>query len=181
VVDKTIIEASIKGDLISFKKLINISSPYAYTVAFRMLGNESQASDVVQESMITIWKSIKKLNSTESYRSWMYRIVINKCYDQLRKRKRNPEITTDEKSWSLISDKLSENPYGELENREIAEVITLLTEKLSPKQKAVFILSELEDMTAEEILHVTGMSKMNIKANLHYARTRIRELIEKHI
>jgi RNA polymerase sigma-70 factor (ECF subfamily) len=60
-------------------------------------------------------------------------------------------------------------------------LIRLLTEKLSPKQKAVFVLSDLEEMSNEEISEITGISRTNVKANLHYARKRISEMIEKHI
>jgi len=181
MIDKTIIEESIKGNLQSFKKLVLISSPFAFSVAFRMLGNEAQASDVVQESMITIWKNINKVKSADSYKNWLYRIVINKCYDQLRMRKKNPEFTADEKIWALISDKISENPSAEMENREITLIISLLTEKLSPKQKTVFILSDLEEMSNEEISRITSMSRANVKANLHYARKKIGEMIENHM
>jgi len=60
-------------------------------------------------------------------------------------------------------------------------IISIMTEKLSPKQKSVFILSDLEEMTPEEISEITGMSRRNIKANLHYARKNIGEMIAKYI
>jgi RNA polymerase sigma-70 factor (ECF subfamily) len=186
-IEKSIIEECRKGDFETaetrqaFSVLIKKSSPYAFSVAFRMLGNEAQASDVVQECFIAIWKNINKIKSAESYKSWMYHIVLNKCYDELRKRKKNPEISTDQKAWDLISNRISEEPSAEMENKETAGMISVLTEKLSPKQKAVFILSELEEMTHEEICGITSMSKTSVKANLHYARKRISELIEKNI
>jgi RNA polymerase sigma-70 factor (ECF subfamily) len=68
-----------------------------------------------------------------------------------------------------------------MENLEIAGIINLLTDRLSPKQKAVFVLSDLEDMTAEEISGITGMSRTTIKANLHYARKSISQMVEKYI
>ena len=68
-----------------------------------------------------------------------------------------------------------------MENRETARIIEFLTEKLSPKQKAVFVLSDLEDMSNEEISDITGMSRTNVKANLYYARKRIGEMIEKYL
>lgn len=181
MIDKVIIEECRKGDLHYFRKLVEISSPFAFSVAFRMLGDESITEDIVQESMITIWKTINKIRSADNFKTWLYRIVVNKCYDQLRKRKNNPEFIADEKLWELISNKISENPSTEMENRETAQIINLLTEKLSPKQKAVFVLSELEDMSNEEISFITGMSRTNVKANLHYARKRINEMINKHI
>ncbi|MBK9392120.1 MAG: sigma-70 family RNA polymerase sigma factor [Bacteroidetes bacterium] len=108
-----------------------------------MLGDEDQAKDIVQETMVTIWQKLSKVKSAEAYRTWIYRIVINKCCDQLRKRKRNPEFSADEKTWRLISDRISEGPSAELENREIALVINYLTDKLSPKQKAVLFWQKL--------------------------------------
>jgi RNA polymerase sigma-70 factor (ECF subfamily) len=187
MIDLKIIRDCMNGDLDAketrhaLSLLITTSSPFAFSVAFRMLGDETQASDIVQESMVKMWKTIRNLKSADSFKSYLYRIVINKCYDELRKRKKNPEFKADERTWALIADKVSENPSIELENDETARIISLLTEKLSPKQKAVFILSDLEEMTSEEISEITSMSKTNVKANLYYARKRIGEMIEKHI
>jgi RNA polymerase sigma-70 factor (ECF subfamily) len=62
----------------------------------------------------------------------------------------------------------------------MALIIKTLTEKLSPKQKAVFVLCDLEDLSHEEISEITGMSRRNLKANLHFARKRIGEMIERY-
>jgi len=179
--DLKLIEECRGGNLENFSKLIELTSPFAFSVAFRMVGDEDQAKDIVQETMITIWQKLSKIKSAEVYRTWIYRIVINKCYDQLRKRKRNPEFSADEKTWKLISDRISEGPSTELENREMAGIITLLTGRLSPRQKAVFVLAEIEQMSHDEISAITGMSKSVIKANLHHARRSISLMVEKYI
>ena len=153
----------------------------AFSVAFRILCDEDQAKDIVQETMITIWQKLKKIKSAEVYRTWIYRIVVNKCYDELRKRKRHPEFVTDEQTWSLISNSVFEGPSADLENKETEKVISQLTNRLTPKQKTVFVLSDLEQMTNDEIAEITGMSKSGIKANLHYARKNISEMIEKYL
>lgn len=181
LIEKEVIEKCRNGSLHDFKKLVEQISPFTFSVAFRILGDEEEAKDLVQETMITIWKTINKIKSAERFMTWMYRIVVNKCYDQLRRRKRNPESVIDEKAWIAVSNKIAQDPCSVFENREIAQLISLLTEKLSPKQKAVFVLSDLEEMSGEEISLITGMSRTNVKANLHYARKRIAEMIEKHI
>lgn len=181
MIDKETIEECRNGNMHYFRKLVETTSPFAFSVALRLLGDEHQARDIVQESMITIWKTIHRMRATGSFKTWLYRIVVNKCYDQLRKRKRSPEFNTDEKTWILIANKIYEEPFKELENREAAQIINLLTEKLSPKQKAVFVLSDLEEMSNEEISAITGMSRTNVKANLHYARKRICEMVEKQL
>jgi RNA polymerase sigma-70 factor, ECF subfamily len=179
LIDIQLIEECRDGNLNNFRKLVEITSRFAYSVAFRMLGDEDQAKDIVQETMITIWQKLDKIKSADSFKTWLYRIVVNKCYDQLRRRKRNPEFVADDYTWAILSNRIAENPSAELENRETALIIMRLTNRLSPKQKAVFILSELEDMSNDEIAEITGLSKSGIKANLHYARKNISEMAEK--
>jgi RNA polymerase sigma-70 factor, ECF subfamily len=180
-IEKEMIERCRNGSLQDFRKLVELISPFAFSVAFRILGDEEEAKDIVQETMITLWKSLQKVNSADSFMPWLYRIAVNKCYDQLRKRKRNPEFSADDNTWTLISNKISANNNLEIENKETSMIINLLTNKLSPKQKAVFVLSDLEEMSNEEVAQITGMSKTNVKANLHYARKRIGEMIEKYL
>jgi RNA polymerase sigma-70 factor (ECF subfamily) len=181
LIEKEMIEKCRSGSLHDFRKLVETISPFAFSVAFRMVGDEELAKDIVQETMITVWKTIRNIKSPGSFMSWLYRIVVNKCYDQLRRRKVNPEFRADDKTWALISDKISEKSFSQLENSETIQIINLLTEKLSPKQKAVFILCDLEELSSEEISVITGMSRTSIKSNLHYARKRIGGLIERHI
>jgi RNA polymerase sigma-70 factor, ECF subfamily len=179
--DQELIEECRKGNLKNFRILVERTSPYAFSVAFRMLGDEDQAKDVVQETMIVLWKKIGKIKSTDSFKSWLYRIVSNKCYDQMRKNKSNPEKRADDNDWTLLSNIISSVQHSELENKEIAQVINLLTGKLSINQKRVFILCDIEGMTHDEVASATGMNTVNIKANLYYARKRIREMIVKYL
>jgi RNA polymerase sigma-70 factor, ECF subfamily len=181
LIDIKIVEECRGGNFNNFRKLVEVTSPFVYSVAFRMLGDEDQAKDVVQETMVTVWQQIRKIRSASVYKTWAYRIVINKCYDNLRKRKRNMEYSANEKTWALLADTVFHWPSSELENTETAKIISILTNKLSPKQKAVFVLSELEEMTSDEISGITGMSRLVIKANLYYARKNISEMLGKYL
>lgn len=181
LIDIKLIEECRGGNFNNFRKLVELTTPFAYSVAFRMLGNEEQAKDVVQETMVTIWQKLKKIKTSEVYKTWIYRVVVNKCYDQMRKRKRNPEFIADELTWALIANKVSEGASEALENSEASKIISLLTERLSPKQKAVFVLSDLEGMSNDKISEITGISKSAVKANLYHARKSISERVEKYI
>ena len=181
MVNKELIEECRIGNLQSFRKVVTLSSPFAYTVAFRMIGDDEQAKDIVQETMIIVWEKLKKIKSPESFRIWLYRVVINKCYDHLRKRKNQKEFRMDDRFWALISDQISSEQHSDLEYKETAQIINFLTEHLSPVQKAVFILGVLEDMTNDEISEITGMNKRNIKANLYYSRRKMIEMINKYM
>jgi RNA polymerase sigma-70 factor (ECF subfamily) len=181
LIDLELIEQCRGGNFTNFRKLVELTSPFAFSVALRMLGNDALARDIVQETLVTIWQKLEKIKSAEVYKTWIYRIVVNKCYDQMRKRKRNPEFNANETTWKLISNTVSQGPSVELENSEISKIITVLTQKLSPKQKAVFVLSDLEGMTNDEISEITGLSKSAVKANLYYARKSISEKVEKYL
>lgn len=179
--DIRLIEECRRGNLESFRRLIDLTTPFAFSVAFRILGNEEKSRDIVQETMVTIWLKLKKIRSVEAYTTWVYRIVINLCYDELRKQKHIPEYSADEKTWKILAETLGEDYSGKLENEEIAKVINLLTEKLTPRQKTVFVLSEIEQLTPDEISEVTGMNKSLIKANLYHARKSIGEMLKKYL
>ncbi len=73
--DIKIIEECRRGNFINFRKLVDSTSPYAFSLAFRMLGDEDEAKDVVQETMVTIWQKLKNIKSAEVYRTWIYKIV----------------------------------------------------------------------------------------------------------
>lgn len=179
--DVRLIEECRTGNVESFKRLIESTTPFAYSVAFRILGEEERSRDVVQETMIIIWEKIRKIRSAEAYKTWVYRIVVNLCYNELRKQKHVPEYSADEKTWKMLAETLGEDFSGKLENEEIAKIINVLTENLTPKQKTVFVLSEIEQLTPDEISEVTGMNKSLIKANLYYARKSIGEMLQKYL
>jgi RNA polymerase sigma-70 factor (ECF subfamily) len=181
LIDIRLIEECRGGNFNNFRKLIELTTPFAYSVAFRMLGDEDRAKDVVQETMVTIWQKLHKIKSSEVYKTWIYRIVVNKCYDQMRKLKRIPEFRADETTWNLLSNKMSEGPSATLENGETSKIIGILSERLSSKQKAVFVLSDLEGMSNGEISEITGISKSAVKANLYHARKNISEKLEKFL
>jgi len=181
LIDEVTIEECRKGNLNGFRKVVDYSSPLVFSMALRMLGDVDDATEITQETMITVWQEFGKLKSPASFRTWLYRIAVNKCYDEFRKRKRNPEKLADEQGWKLLNDRLSENPGIIAENNELATVVVSLTEGLSPKQKVVFVLTDLEELSGEEVSRITGMTRFNVKSNLYYARKKIGEQIKRYM
>jgi len=181
LVEKELIEECRNGDLHNFRKIVEKSTPLIFSVAFRIMGDEDVARDIVQDTMVTVWQKLKKIKTAESYTTWIYRITVNKCYDQLRKQKRQKEERFGEREWGIISNHLSEEENTELENSENARIINMLTNQLSPRQKTVFVLSQLEGLDSDEIVRITGIAKPLVKANLYYARKNIGSLLKKYL
>lgn len=178
---KDIIKSCIIKDEAAFKILVDKYSDFAFTVAFRIMNDEEESKDIVQESFITVWNKIGGFNTKKNFSNWLYRIIVNKCYDSLRKRKRMQLIYPDAEGWNIPGIYSDSNPHNKLENKEIGKIIRLLTNRLSAKQRIVFVLSELEGLSHEDISEITGMVKSSIKSNLNHARRKIGEMIEKHI
>ncbi len=176
----TVITACKNGDRDAFRELMNGYSDFAFRVAFRILNEEEESQDVVQESFITVWNKIKSFKIDKNFSNWLYRIVVNKCYDALRKNK-VVMIRPDAQQWEYHKLFSEQDPDRELCNAELGDMIRTLTKNLSPKQKVVFILSELEDLSHDAIAEITGQTKTSIKSNLNHARRYIGGVLKKHL
>lgn len=176
-----IITACIARDQKAFRMLVDNYAGFAFSVAFRIMNDEDESKDIVQESFISVWKKIEGFNPENNFSNWLYRIIVNRCYDALRKKIRNPLVYPDENNWNIPGISSDNSADKNLDNKEIGKLIRRLTNLLSNKQKIVFVLSELEGLSREDIAEITGLSRDAIKSNLFHARQKISKLIEKHI
>lgn len=175
-----LIQRSRQNDLEAFRTLVDTHQAFVFSVAFRLLCDEDNAKDVAQETFIRVWKHIDRFNTEMRFTTWVYKIATNLCYDRIKseKRRNNHEISNIEKS-VLLSVASDENIETSLINSELAITIRFLSNQLTPKQKMVFTLRELEGLEVEEIIEITGLSSEKIKSNLYCARQTIREKLEK--
>ena len=169
-----IIQKIQKGDKNAFRMLVEKYQQTAFRLAFRMLGDEDEARDVVQDSFIRIWEKFNTYNDKEKFTSWMYRIVSNRAIDSIRALKRRPVISLEK----LIPETLATRENGidiVLENREAGELIRSITSGLPEKQQLVFSLRDLQGLSPKEVQDISGMTETAIKSNLYHARKTIRE------
>lgn len=177
----SLIKDCIEKDQKAFKTLMEAYSDFAFTVAFRILNDEDEAKDAVQESFISVWKNIERFNTDKDFKLWLNKIIVNKCYDVLRKKKREALVYSDKTEWNfpdLLSDNNSDT---KLNNKELATIIRHFTKSLSPKQKLVFILSELQGFNHAEISEISGIKRNSVKSNLNHARRNIGIMLEKYL
>lgn len=166
-----LIKKAVDGDLSAFETILKNHQYYAYTVAFRVLTNDDDAKDVVQECFVRIWKSLGSYNGKVKFTTWMYKIVINLCYDKLRTRK------TENERRETISDEFVsdiDNPERLMTNKEQAKIIKHVSNGLPEKQRMVFVLRDLEELTTDEVSQIMDVSVESVKTNLSLARKAIR-------
>jgi RNA polymerase sigma-70 factor (ECF subfamily) len=164
------------GDVHAFRKIVNGYQSYAYAIAFRFLCDEDDAEDIVQECFIRIWNHLQNFDSRMKFTTWMYKIVVNLCYDKAKSNKRRMSL------FARLNDNSSQDDYiesanieRELTDKETIALIKQIADGLSEKQRMIFLLRDLQDLTIQEVVDITGMSESAIKTNLFYARQNIRK------
>jgi len=167
---QSLIEQSRLGDKKAFEKLVVEFQAPIFRLAFRLLCDEDEAKDIVQEIFIKTWLNLDKYREQYPFKTWVYRIACNLCYDSLRAKKYRFE-TIDEDFHPVSSD----NVEQAIMNNDLKSLIILFTKQLTPKQKLVFTLSEIEELSVEEIVAITRLSPAKIKSNLYLAKKRIKE------
>ncbi|NDV83610.1 RNA polymerase sigma factor [Bacteroides sp. 51] len=171
---QNLINKCAKGDTKAFALLVAEFQPLVYRLAFRLLCNEDEARDMVQETFIKVWLSIGRYDAKFRFSTWIYKITANTCYDKLRA-VQFPADAIDISTVPLLS---GEDIEKHLINRELRELIIALTAELTPAQRLVFTLRDLEELETAEVETVTGLSAAQIKSNLYLARKYIRERIQ---
>ncbi|MCK5839801.1 MAG: RNA polymerase sigma factor [Bacteroidales bacterium] len=175
-----ILDKARKGDKKAFGSLVIQHQQYAFNLAFRIVCNEDDARDVVQESFIKIWKNMKLYNPNIKFTTWMYKIVTTTAIDQLRAIKKAGLVNIDdfhEKLENIYAD----NPETQLNNRETGRLIRMISDTLSEKQKLVFVLKDLQGLSSFEVSAVLDLPATSIKSNLYHARKTIKKELLKII
>lgn len=152
-----------------FKEVVEQYSKPILSIIYKMIHHREAAYDLTQDVFLKIWQHRKNLDDSKPIFTFIYRIAMNLSIDYLRKK--TPDLIEND-----ILDLIILNDYEEQE--EIFNLIMRCSSELKPKQKAIFILRDVEGFTFEEISDTLKMSINNIQSNLHLARKKIRNLLE---
>ena len=147
-----------------------------FSLGLKMLADEEEAKDVVQETFIRVWQNIGDYNPQKPFTTWLYTIASRLCLDHLKQRRRILPLPEDES----VLHRFANDEQQTLENSEWVAIVRMLAEGLSPKQKLVFTLCQLEGLPSAEVEQITGMDAKQVKSNLYVARQTIREHL-KHL
>lgn len=166
-----------QGDKQAFREVVRCYQRMVYSLAFRLLCDEEEAKDVVQETMLKVWINIARYDMNQNFRTWIYTIATRLCLDRLRQKEYLELMPEDEDCFAAYVSDLEAD--RSLDNRELLSVIKTLVSRLSAKQRIVFTLIHLENMSPPEVEKVTGMDAVRIKSNLYVARKTIREQLKR--
>lgn len=166
-----------KGDKTAFGLIVKQYQEYAFKLAFRIVCNEEDAKDVVQESFIKIWRNIHSYYPSVKFATWMYKIVTHSAIDHYRKNARRGSVSLDESSIDTLHQADLEAVHNNQSNRELSELIRKIAGGLPEKQRLVFVMRDLQGMNSDVVQEILEMPATQVKSNLYHARKTIREKI----
>ena len=180
--DEQLVKAAKRGNTAAFEELVARHRDKIYARAFSMMRNEDEAVDVSQEAWVKSWQRLKQFQGDSSFGTWMTRIVINLCLDQLRKRKRQRAESIeemDEESGGVERQMavVTVNPTERLERGELRKKIDQALGQLSHEHRTVLVLHEFEDMEYKQIAKTMGCSIGTVMSRLFYARRKMAVLL----
>ena len=169
-----LVAAAKAGDRKAFDALVRATYAHAYTVAFRLTGNEEDARDVVQDAYLRAYKGLKRFRGDSSFSTWLYRITANCASTQLGRRNRHRHEDLDEEA-PLADERAETDPELRASAESDRERVSAALRALPPRLRAVVVLRDVYDLPHEAIAAELGISEGAAKVRLHRARRRLRE------
>ena len=157
---------------VTFEEVIRDYEQPLYWHIRRMVVSHDDASDVLQETFINIYKGLPSLREKAALRGWVYRIATNECIRFLSRRKE--QALTEENAF--LAEQLESSPGVDLSDGAALRFQKALL-SLSPQQRTVFTLRYYDDLSYDEIAEVTGSSVATLKVAYHYAKEKIKNAI----
>jgi RNA polymerase sigma-70 factor (ECF subfamily) len=179
--DEALVKAARRGDLGAFEELVARHRDKIYARAISMMRNEDDAMDLSQEAWVKGWQRLKQFQFESSFSTWMTRIVINLCLDQLRRQKRfraeSLETLEEDGGVERQMPVITVNPTERLERNELRERIDLALAQLSEAHRVVLVLHEFERMEYKDIAKAMECSIGTVMSRLFYARRKMATLL----
>lgn len=178
--EKKLIEGLKKKEMWAYEVLYDKYAPRLGSVIRSYLGTDD-VDDVLQETFIKVFKNIKKFRGEAKLSTWLYRVAINVCNDIIAKRKRKREYLTDfqeDDEKPFLEPPAPNDVFREVMNELSYEELTNIIAKLPEEDRLLIKLRDIEGLSYEEMAQILGKPNGTIKSRLHYARKRLRHLLE---
>lgn len=180
--ESQLIRQAQRGDLEAFNALVLHYQDRAYTVAYRIMGDEASAADMAQDAFITAFRRLDSYRGG-SFRAWLLRIVTNTCYDELRRRKRRPATSFEDMAGAEMDDgpplpDHSPTPEQVAQQNELNRAIQNCIEGLGEAQRIILVLSDIEELSYQEVADIAGVKVGTVKSRLSRARVSVRDCLQ---
>jgi len=181
--DEELVASATAGDLESFNQLVVRWERPIYALAYRTLGREEDARDVVQEAFLRAYRGLKGFKGEAKFSSWLYRITLNLCRDWMRRERRAPIVSVPEGTdpIELADDRASpaESVEDLVARREMSAAVARAMADLPEEQRAAIMLKEYHGLTFQEIADQLNCPLSTVKTRLYQGLSVLRRRLER--
>jgi RNA polymerase sigma-70 factor, ECF subfamily len=186
--DERLIEEARNGDVRAFETLVKRYEQMVYGFSFKMCRNKEKADETLQDTFINVYKNLGQFNGKSKFSTWLYSIVTNNCLMNRRKRKMDREMSSlddpplpeDGHEHSAIS-AWDDTPADKLMTSELRDHLDAAIQKLPQDYRVVFVLRDIEGLSAEETSQILKLSIPAVKSRLRRARIFLREQLNDYM
>jgi RNA polymerase sigma-70 factor, ECF subfamily len=180
--DFQLVEAFRKGDEKAFDEIVRRYQRQVANIIYLTLGSREEVDDISQELFVRVFRSLDRFEFDSTLYSWIYRIAVNLCIDEIRRKKIRKliplEFLTEKKLEGEKRERGAATGSDELLQKEKKEVVLRALDQLSPLHRTVIVLREYQDLTYGEIAKTLRISPQAVKSRIFRAREELRQLLK---
>ena len=168
-----------RGDEAAFDELVRKHSRTVLNLVYRYLGDATLAEDAAQDVFVKVYRARSKYAPRARFSTWLHRIAVNHCLNEIRTRRARPASETD--LANLLEEPSGEHPDRLLSRQELRRAVRAAVDGLPPQQRMAVILARYEEMSYEEIRDAMGMSMEAVKSILFRAKENLQKALAKYV
>lgn len=180
--EKELIRRAKNGEKSAFEEIIGLYEKKVFSTIYYMVKNEHEVEDIAQEVFVKIYKNLKNFKEESSLYTWIYRITINVCIDEIKKKKNvvyiDEKLQTDEGEVEFQLEDESKGPDELAEDEELKRKLTECIRKLPVDQSTMIILRDIKGFTYMEIAEMTKTNLGTVKSKINRARASLKRILE---
>lgn len=180
--EKELLMRAKSGDEAAFEEIVKMYQQKICSTIFFMVKNENIVEDLAQEVFIKIYRNIGKFNEESSLYTWIYRITMNTCIDQIKKEKRftyiNPVIETEDGEMEVQYEDETQKLDEILEEKIRREKLIKAIKKLPAEQRALIVLRDVRQFKYMEIAEMLKLNLGTVKSKINRSRQALKEILE---
>ena len=181
--DEELVATATAGDIDSFNQLVSRWERPIYALAYRTLGREEDARDVVQEAFLRAYRGLRGFKGQAKFSSWLYRITLNLCRDWIRRERRTPVVQVPEgvDPVDLADERVAPQESVEelVSRREMSQAVARAMAELPEEQRTAIMLKEYHGLTFQEIADMLDCPLSTVKTRLYQGLSVLRRRLER--
>jgi RNA polymerase sigma-70 factor, ECF subfamily len=166
--DEELVRRSRTGDVSAFGELVARHDSRVYHLCLRIMGDPEEARDAAQETLITSWRKLDQFRGESAFTTWLHRITVNTCYDQLRRRRRQPmlHLVSEDGAEPEPGPAIPDHADSVVNAAEVAAALQQVPEEF----RAALVLADVEDLPYDEIASILDVATGTVKSRVHRGR-----------